>query len=426
MAPPWGTADRSLLAGIRVLDLSQIRAGPKTARWLADAGAEVIKIESLKRPDRGGMWIRLDLSKPVPEEAQREWNRTAGLGFDQLHRNKLGLSLDLTTERGKELLERLVRISDVLVENFSAGVMERLGFGYNRLRALRPEIIVLSMPAFGTTGPYRDHVGFGWGLEHQSGITALTGYLGDAPMRTGTITPDPLNGVHGAAAVAAALVQRRLTGRGQFIELAHWESTVALIGEAVLEQSFNGTFAGRLGNRHRVHAPQGCYRCAGGDEWVALTVTSGDEWAGLCRALGRLELASDARFATAAERRAHHDELDAIIGAWMAGRGKHEAMEALQQHGVPAGAVLDNAEALTQEHFRARGFFQTLPHPDGVEFPYMNGPWRFSRTPVGVREPAPLLGEDNEYVLGELLGLSAGEIAELESSGVTARLSTPR
>ena len=411
------------LSGIRVLDLSQIRAGPKAARWLADAGAEVIKVESLKRPDRGQ--VRSG-GAPIPEAIQRRNNRTLGLGFEQMHRNKLGLALDITTERGKALFERLVGISDVVLENFSAGVMDRLGFGYERLKVLRPEIIMLSMPAFGSTGPYRDHVGFGWALEHLSGITALTGYPGGPPLRTGTITPDPLNGLHGAVAIAAALVARQRTGHGQFIELAHWESTIALIGDAVLEQAFNGTFAGRIGNRHRVFAPQGCYPCAGDDEWVTLTVSNGAEWAALCRAIGRPEMEADPRFATAGQRTQHHDELDTLIAEWTRRRPRREAMERLQHEGIPAGMVLDDAEALREAQYRERGFVVTLDHVDGVTQPYMNGPWQFSRTPVSVTRPAPLLGEHNDYVLGKLLGLSAEEIAELEASGIGANFSTPR
>ncbi len=409
------------LSGIRVLDLSQIRAGPKAARWLADAGAEVIKVESLKRPDRGQ--VRSG-GAPIPEAIQRHNNRTLGLGFEQMHRNKLGLALDITTARGKALFERLVGISDVVIENFSAGVMDRLGFGYEQLKALRPDIIMLSMPAFGSTGPYRDHVGFGWALEHLSGITALTGYPGGPPLRTGTITPDPLNGLHGAVAVAAALVARQRTGNGQFIELAHWESTVALIGDAMLEQAFNATFAGRMGNRHRVFAPQGCYPCAGDDEWVALTVSNGAEWAALCRAISRPEMETLPRFATARQRMQHHDELDSLIAEWTRQRPRREAMERLQYEGVPAGMVLDDAEALQEAQYRERGFVVTLDHVDGVTQPYMNAPWRFSHTPTSVTRPAPLLGEHNDYVLGKLLGLSAEEIAELEASGIGANFST--
>jgi crotonobetainyl-CoA:carnitine CoA-transferase CaiB-like acyl-CoA transferase len=404
--------------------LSQIRAGPKTARWLADAGAEVIKLESFARPDRGAL-RRLSLADPpIPEHQQREHNRYAGMGTDQLHRDKLGLALDLKTDTGKDLFKRLIAISDVVIENFSAGVMDRLGLGYDTLSELRRELIMLSMPAFGSTGPYRDHVGFGWGLEHQSGISGRTGYLGGQPLRTGTVSPDPLNGLHGATAVMAALVRRARSGEGQFIELAHWESTLALVGDWLLEHAFNNRSAGRIGNRHPVHAPQGCYRCAGDDEWVVLTVTNGEEWSTLCSTIDRPDLETDARFATAPLRQRNHDELDAILEPWTRLRTKIEAMELLQHAGVRAGAVFSNEEALTQPQFAARGFLASIEHPDGVAHPYMNGPWQFSRTPMSVERAAPLLGEHNAYVLGELLGLSTSEQQDLESSGVTATFST--
>ena len=414
-----------MLNGVRVLDLSQIRAGPKTARWLADAGAEVIKLESLKRPDRGAMFAASQVELPIPERQQREHNRYAGLGFDQLHRDKLGLALDLTADTGKALFKRLVGMSDVLIENFSAGVMERLELGYDVLRGLRPELIVLSMPAFGSTGPYRDHVGFGWGLEHQSGISARTGYAGGPPLRTGTITPDPLNGLHGAAAVMAALVRRARTGEGQFIELAHWESTLALVGDWLLEHAFNDRSAGRIGNRHPVYAPQGCYRCTGDDAWVVITVTSGDEWSALCAAIEQPDLETDERFATGPLRRRNHDALDVIIDDWTRQRTKVDAMDLLQQAGVRAGAVLSNEEALTQPQLAERDFITSIEHPDGVVHPYMNGPWKFSRTPMSVERAAPLLGEHNTYVLGELLGLSDLDMRDLEASGLTATFSTP-
>lgn len=414
-----------MLQGLRVLDLSQVRAAPKTARWLVDAGAEVIKLESLKRPDRGQMRVSSAADLPIPEQKQREHNRYAGMGTDQLHRDKLGLSIDLTTDIGKDLFKRLIAISDVVLENFSAGVMDRLNLGYDVLSKLRPELIMLSMPAFGSSGPYRDHVGYGWGLEHQGGISARTGYLDGPPLRTGTVTPDPLNGLHGATAVMAALVHRARTGEGQFIELAHWESTLSLIGDWLLEQAFNDESGARIGNRHPVHAPQGCYRCVGNDEWVTISVTNGDEWSALCKTIEQPDLETNERFANVSQRWNHHEELDAILSVWTSSRTKTEAMEILQRAGVPAGAVLSNEEALSQSQLTERGFLTEVEHPDGVVHPYMNGPWKFSRVPpMSVERPAPLLGEHNAYILGELLGLSETEQRQLEVTGVTANFSS--
>ncbi len=415
---------RSPLQGIRVLDVTQIRAGPKAARWMADAGAEVIKVESVKRPDgraRGGFG-RSTQSRPIPEADQRKTNRT---GFEVLHRNKLGLSVDLTDPEGIGIFKSLASLSDVVIDNFSQGVMKRLGLGYDMLREIKPDIIVVSMPAFGEDGPEKQYIGFGWGQEHMSGVTAMTGYAEGPPLRTGTVTPDPLNGVHAAGAIMTALVHRARTGEGQFIELSHWESMIALVGDWLMEYSFNGRTAERIGNRHPAWVPQGCYRCQGDDRWVALSVTCEDEWTALCKAIGRPKLADDPRFADILERRRNHDALDVIIEEWTSQHTHYEAMELLQQAGVPAGAVLDNKEALTSPHAEARGLLPYLTHPDGVSHPYINSPWQFSRIPQGVRTPAPILGEHNNYLLGEVLGMPQEDLQRLESSQVTATFLTP-
>ncbi len=426
---------RMPLQGLRVLDVTQIRAGPKAARWMADAGAEVIKVESVKRPDgrfrlgaaaavtgqvaAGAASAR---TRPIPESEQRKTNRA---GFDVLHRNKLALSVDLQDPEGVGIFRSLASLSDVVIDNFSQGVMERLGLGYDDLRQVNPAIIVVSMPAFGSDGPEKRYIGFGWAQEHLSGVTSMTGYAGGPPLRTGTVSPDPLNGVHAAGAIMAALVHRARTGQGQYIELSHWESMISLVGDWLMEYSFNGTTAERIGNRHPAWAPQGCYRCEGEDRWVALTVTRESEWRALCQAMGRPELFDDPRFAGVLERRRNHDVLDAIIEEWTSRRTNYEAMEQLQRAGVPSGAVLNNREALTNPHAEARGLLPWLTHPDGVSHPYINSPWQFSRTPQGVRAPAPILGEHNDYLLGEVLGMPSDELERLESSQVTATFLTP-
>ncbi|MBI4496973.1 MAG: CoA transferase [Chloroflexi bacterium] len=414
------------LHGIRVLDLTQIRAGPKGARWLADAGAEVIKVESRKRPDGRG-FRRLDqvqaeaLPGAVPEEEQRRYNRT---GFDQLHRNKLGLSLDISTPEGQDIFRRLVAVSDVVMENFSLGVMDRLGLGYRDLTKFRPDLIMISMPAFGNTGPDRNYVAFGWAQEHMAGIGAMTGYEGGPPLKTGTIVGDPLNGVHAAAAIVTALVYRARTGKGQFIEFSQLESLIGLVGDAVLDYTVNGHIQERMGNRHLVWAPQDVYRCAGDDQWVAITVTSDREWAALCQVIGRPDLIDDPRFATLSERRANQDLLRPAIEAWTSPRTKVAAMEELQQAGIRAGAVFDQNEALMSPQSEARGFLQWSIHPDGAAHPYMNLPWRLSTAELTIRQPAPLLGEHNPYLLRELLGMPEDEFRRLEYSGIIATFST--
>ncbi len=413
----------SALREIRVIDATQVRAGPKAARWFADMGAEVIKVEAVSRPDGRGArgFGGPPLARPVPQSEQRRVNR---LGFDQLHRNKLGLSVNLREPRGVEIFKELASVSDVVMDNFSQGVMERLGLGYGDLREVKPDIIVVAMPAFGNTGPEKSYIGYGWAQEHLSGVSAMTGYIGGPPLRTGTVTPDPLNGVHAAGAVISALIYRARTGRGQFIDLSHWESMISIVGEWFLEYVFNGDVADRIGNRHRVWAPQGCYKCMGDDRWVALTVTSETEWNALAGVVGGAELAEDPSFATAELRQRNHDRLDSIISVWTGERDNVEAMEILQDAGVRAGASLTNTEAITSPQAQARGLVSTLVHPDGVTHPYTNSPWKFSRANPSVRFPAPLLGEHNAYILGELLGVSDEEVSWLEKEEITATLST--
>ncbi|MDE0719603.1 MAG: CoA transferase [Dehalococcoidia bacterium] len=415
-----------LLGGIRVLDMTQIRAGPKGSRWLADAGAEVIKLEARGRSDSRGFGRRGSGSTAGPiaavsETAQREGNRVA---FEQLNRNKLGLSIDLSFPEGKKIFKNMVSVCDVVMENFSYGVMDRLGLGYNDLRKYRPDLVMMSMPAYGSSGPYRDYVSFGWAQEHMGGITSRTGYWGGPPQKTGTIVADPLNGVHGAIAVLTALIGRAKTGEGRFIDFSQLESMVPLSGEAILDYSVNGRPPQRNGNRDSHLAPQGVYQCAGEDNWVCISVTTDEEWAALCGVLQSPELAADPRFTNRPGRVENHDALDSAIGRWTMVREKNQAMTELQVAGVPAGAVLDQAEAYRDAQAVSRDFLVELTHPDGVTFPYSRTPARFSKTPAEVRTPGPLLGEHNEYLLGTLLGIPAPERERLESSGVTATLFT--
>ena len=353
--------------------------------------------------------------------AQREGNRVA---FEQLNRNKSGLSIDLSYPEGKILFKQMVGICDVVMENFSYGVMDRLGLGYEDLRKIRPDLVMMSMPAYGSSGPYRDYVSFGWAQEHMGGITSRTGYQGGPPQKTGSIVADPLNGVHGAIAVMTALVGRAKTGQGRFIDFSQLESMIPLSGEAILDYLVNGRSPQRNGNRDQLLAPQGVYQCAGEDNWVSISVTNDAEWAALCGALQYTGLADDPRFSSLQLRVENHDAIDDLINAWTRQMDKNQAMQELQNAGVPAGAVLDQAGAYQDAHAVSRNFLVELTHPDGVSFPYSRSPALFSKTPAEVRTPGPLLGEHNEYLLGTLLGIPDQERQKLESSGVTATLST--
>ncbi len=411
-------------------DLSMWFAGPMCTRLLADMGAEVIKIESTRHIDpwRGPAVITPELAARLPEGTvigERPYNCSPG--FNLQNRNKLGITLDLTTETGRAVFKRLVAISDVVVENYSPRVMASLGIDYPVLKEIRPDIILMSLPALGRTGPDRDKIAFGQTIDCLSGMAALTGYPGEGPMlQSGLSYGDPLSGMNAAFAILAALHHRRRTGRGMHIELSQVEGVIAFNADSIMDYVMNGRVRGRMGNRHRTAAPHGCYRCRGEDKWAVIAITSDTVWRRFCRAIGSPAWTKDERFADAVGRYRHQDELDRLVEAWTVCHDHYQVMEVLQRAGVPAGPVLEADELLAEPHLNARGIFETVTHPEAGTHPYVGMYARFSRTPGSIRRPAPCLGEHNEYVLGGLLGMSAGEIARLEAEGIIGKTAAPQ
>ncbi len=344
------------LDGIRVLDLTMVWAGPYCTQILADFGAEVIKIESVKR---------FDLVRGVthPPAGAHGYPDDDPVRFNERNRNKLGLTLDLTTQAGIALFKQLVAISDVVVENFSARVMEKLGLEYDTLRRIRPDLVMLSMPGFGKSGPASDSAAFGITIELMSGIASLNGYGDGRPMKGGVNTGDPIAALHGVGAILAALYYRAETGAGQFIDLSQQESAIAVIGHVFLGYAMDGVAPRPLGNRDPDRVPQGCYPCRGEEHWLAISVRTDDEWQALCQVIERPDLAGDPRFASRDDRWAHHDELDAIIGAWTAGQDRYQALRLLQRAGVPAGIALNNRDLVADPHVRARQDLVMIDHP---------------------------------------------------------------
>jgi crotonobetainyl-CoA:carnitine CoA-transferase CaiB-like acyl-CoA transferase len=407
------------LAGLRILDLTQVAVGPYATMLLGFMGAEVIKVESCTRMD-----ISRGHAHPPPgeglypggEPGERPWNRTG----HYVHRNgnKLSLTLELTKPRGKALFLQLVTMCDVLVENYRASVMERLGFGYDVLAQVNPQLIYLKISSQGATGPERDYGSLGSTLEQTAGLASITGYDDGKPLMTNETYPDPVVGMLAVGALMTALRQRRKTGHGTFVDVAQREVTVSLLGEYVLDYTMTGRIPGPLGNRHPLRVPQGVYPCLGNDQWVTISVGSDAEWQGLCRAIGQPQLGDDARFCTAVERRQHQDALDQILSAWTRERQHYQVMHLLQAHGVPAGAVLSGRDTTEDPHLLARGFWDVVEHPEVGTYKQVTTPWLLSRSPRRVTQPSPSLGAHNHYVLGELLGLSAAEIAVLEGEGI--------
>ena len=405
------------LSNIKIIDLTINWAGPTATQYLADMGAEVIKVESIQRIDdqrgikRPGKGL---LRYPDKEPGERPWDRSSH--FNQLNRNKLGITLDLTRPRGKELFLKLVRIGDAVVDSFSAGVMEKLDLGYPVLKGVKSDIIVMSMPGFGKTGPYRDYRGWGPQWESVSGLTAATGYPDLAPIPPGT--SDPVAGLMGAFALLTALNYRDQTGIGQFIDLSQAEVSAVLAAETILDYTINQRGPQRLGNRHPFMAPHGVYRCKGEDMWVAIAISSDEEWQAFCKALGHPAWTAEARFSSARSRWDNQDELDRLINEWTREQTNYEVMNILQTAGVAAGSVQDLKNIFDDTHLQARGMFETVTHREAGTHSYPGAFWKMSKTPSHIRLPAPCLGEHNTYILGELLRLSSQEIAELEKENI--------
>lgn len=396
------------LAGIRVVDMTWAWAGPHGTQLLAWLGAEVIKVESHTRLDHSRL-------RSLMGGAMQDGPDHSPI-FNDLNSNKLSITLDLQREEARVLLRRLVATSDVLVQNMRPGVMDRLGLGYQDLCRVKPDLIMLSSSAVGASGPERSYAGYAPTFSAMAGIADLTGYP-DAPPQPLSGSVDLRVGSAGALAVLAALYQRGRTGGGQHIDLSSTEVMSTMIGEAFLDLSMNGRSPERSGNRHDVMAPHGCYPCAGEGEWLSVAVGSDEEWNALVSLLADPEL-RDERFSSPVERWQNQDRLDAIVERWTCERPVDAAVESLQRAGVPAMRVHDDASIANDPQALARGFFQEIEHPVLGRRRMVGVPWRFEKGDVGIRTPAPLIGQHNQQVLGGILGLSKKEIERLVADGV--------
>lgn len=392
------------LGGIRIADLTMMWAGPYATRVLAEMGAEVIKIESPRA------WDNIRTLIPQPDVAD-PWN--SSYYFNDYNRDKKSLTLDLADPRGKGAFLRLVPHCDVVLENYRAEVLDNLGLGHDVLREAREDIILVSMAGYGKTGAERGHVGFGPIIEQMSGLASMTGYGDDGmPVKTGISYGDPVAGKAAVAAVVLALIHRRKTGEGAFIDLAQREVLSTLIGEAFVASSLRGEEPVHRGNRDGRYFAQGVYRCAGEEQWVAISVRDAGDWERLCAVTGIVEhlgaMSNDAR----------HAEIDRRIAGWCAWREPQEVFETVSRAGVPAGRVLDTKTIHEDRHLEERRYWVELPHPRMHAWKQPRSAWQFIEARPGLQRHAPLFGEHNLEILGGLLGMSAEEIAELEAAGV--------
>lgn len=407
------------LRNYRILDLSRIWAGPYCTKLMADMGAEVIKMESLRVYDshRGPVSPARGIAAyPDSEPGEEPWNRSGW--FNCLHLSKFGITLELTEEAGRRVFEELVSVSDVLIENFRQGSLDRLGYSYQVLRRFRPDLIYVSMPAFGNSGPWKSYLTYGIGQEQLSGMAHMTGYPGEGPMKSGINHGDPITGSHAAGVLLAALRHRRRTGNGMFIDVSQQESAVSLIGGEVLAYGMTGREPQRRGNRSAYIAPHNTYRCAGDDRWVTIAAATDAQWRRLAQFIGEPGLASDPRFATNAGRLEHQDQLDELIAHWTADQDPREICRQLQKAGVPSSLVMGGQDLLEDPHYAARGTFVKVNHPQVGDKMYPGIPWKMSATPGQVRGPAPTLGQHNHQIYGELLGMAREDILALEEGGV--------
>jgi crotonobetainyl-CoA:carnitine CoA-transferase CaiB-like acyl-CoA transferase len=406
----WRTRDPQAgpLAGLRVIDFGHVWAGPYCAALLADMGAEVIKVESRHRVDihrRQGPYAR----GSAGVNRSGVWNAQ--------NRGKRSVALNLSTEQGRSLAQRLVACADVVIENFAPGVMKRLGLDYARLSAVKPDLVMASLSAFGQDGPQKTFVGYGPSLDAWASLDWLTAYPGGDPNALGGMFPDTGSAIHAAAAVLAALHRRDRTGEGRYIDVSELEVSALLAGDVLA-----GTLAGRrphqLGNGDRYQFPHGCYACRGEDAWVALSVPDAGAWEGLCALLGRDDWRSDDSLASSAGRRSKGAEIDRAIAEWAAARDATGAMAQLQAANVPAGIAHTPASLLDDPHLRARGYFSTVEHPEAGQLPVYGPIWRFTGQPARRPQPAPLLGADSEHVLRNVLGVDATEYESLVAARV--------
>ena len=404
-------AANTALAGVRVLELGPYVALPLTGRLLASLGAEVIKVETNKV---------LDEMAFIPA-----WSR--GAGQPEFQRAKKRITIDVRTPGGLEVFRELVKVSDVFMTNFRRNILHRWGIDFPEVRRLRPDIIIMWQTGLGGIGPYYTYKSYGILVQHMGGVSLMTGDEDTPPSAINTSYSDYHTGVFQPSAVIGALMRRRMTGEPVTLESSIFKSGAVTAGPAVLDYQVNGRLPERRGNRHPDWAPHGVYPCLGEDRWCAIAVTSDEQWEGFRRALGDPGWSDEAEFATAGGRLANQDRLDGLIAEWTGQLSAEEAMERLQREGVPASLVSQGQDLHSSEHLAARGFYRPSPYYTAErgtpawewekgESIAWSTPARLSGTPMEFGEYSNI-GEDNEYVFRELLGMAESDVQALMEDG---------
>jgi benzylsuccinate CoA-transferase BbsF subunit len=402
------------LAGIRVLELGYGIAAPVAARNLAQFGADVIRVESRRRPDSlrlgGAGWLPRGFDPSIRQDT------LPALNFSSAEKRSLGLEID--HEDGRAVFERLVAAVDVVITNMSERALTELGLRDEDLRTLKPDLVYVSLPAFGSDGPYRMYRTWGHNLSAASGVDYLIGWPDRDPVQIGFAYPDFVSAQAATVAVLAALRRRKATGEGAHLELWQYAMTLSCLGPAIVAAQLSGRAPSALGNRDADRAPQGVYPAKGTERWVALSVQDSTMWRSLCRVPGLEPLGDDARFATLEDRVSHHDALDEALAAWTIERTDWEAATELQWFGVAASPVLDSWDLVADPQLAAREFFHALPHARFPRDLVFGQAVRLSETPPRAERAAPAFGEHSREVLRELAGIDDATVDALVDAGV--------
>lgn len=408
---------RRPLHGVIVVDLTMAWAGPMATRYLAELGATVIKIEGPQHMDRwrGGTFAQRGTARyPDSTPGDRPWNRNSF--FNTQNRGKLGIGLDLKTPEGKDVLTRLLAKAQLLVENFSAGAMGRLGFDYDSVHRINPRLVMVSMPAMGRTGPDSSFIAHGPTIEELSGTTYLQGYFGGGPHASGGFAwGDPIAGIYGGLACVAGLYSSRRNGHGAHLDLSQLEAGVTFNADSLAHAQTGDLLVPRLGNRNRNFAPQGVYRCRGDDRWIAISVDSDAAWARLRELLG--EWADKPSWSSVAGRREAHTELDEAIAKWTSTRDRDTLARDLQARGIAAAPVSDARDLAGDPQLHELGFFVEVAHPEAGTHEYPGQPFRSAAFGPPISAPAPMFGQHNDLVMTSVLGMDRSEIESLYESG---------
>lgn len=399
---------KQALEGIKVADFTWIAAGPVTTKYLADHGATVVRVESTTKPDHSRGW-------PPFKDGEPGINRSGF--YADFNTSKYNLTLNLNNRAGLEVARKLVKWADIFVENYTPGVMERLGLGYSSVAELNPEIIYLSSSQQGRGGPHYHQSGYGNHATSLSGLTHITGWPGEEGMMPYGAYTDFISPRFAAVAILAALEFRGRTGKGQHIDLSQVESGLHFLAPVIMDEVANGKDFVRHGNRDPNASPHGAYPCKGNDRWCVIAVFTDEQWRLLVKIMGDPSWASEARFSILSDRKSNEDELDYLISQWTRGCTPEEVMDRLQKAGVPAGLVSTGEDMFKDLQLKHRGHFVALEHLEMGQHHYDGLSFKLSGTPGRLRSPAPLIGEHNGYVLRELLGMDDEDISVAVEAG---------